>query len=572
MSKQQAIRNAARAVKAHGFTLPADLEKQISGLENPQYRVAVVGEFQVGKSTLINRVFLGDKPLLTEGRGSCTTAVATDIEYGSTSTLEVYDWTDATRTGETLTKTVPNPTEADVNDATASRDMEKRAELAKKRARVVVKIPNEALRGFTVIDTPGLDDPNQELLLETTWRIIPSADVALLVVRGNMALGDRERGLLRKEIMGRNGISRLMVLASFNPKTMDQDQEGREDICDTIKADLTNMGRDNIPVEMYCFDSSVEDIMSDVAEIRMTIRQFLADNALPGREEKIANLLRIELEKDLANIATKIATVGKSEVDRAALAARVEAEVARFKEKAELAFDRFQDKVKELGDNTRREVEFAIDAVFEEFYRDLAEKENVGAMRNFIERGKTTIKSDLSDKISIINLKLKSDIERIVDRYGNDMEECREGWNVFISDEFEIKKPVAAKIPPVAIKTIEVVLLNLILPFGWITAIIAKIVLGDNFSPVDWATRQMILQGVKKNLEEAKPDTLAQIMQQVEAGIQKTFNDVKTAMESSNRAQVEAIRAALAASPAESADRAALESAKADLESALAAL
>jgi len=570
MSKQEAIRNAARTVKAHGFTFPADLDKQIAGLENPQYRVAVVGEYQVGKSTLINRVFLGDKPLLSEGRGLCTTAVATDIEYASSPILEVYDWTDTSRTGETLAKTVPNPTEDDVNDATVSSAMETRAELAKKRARVAVKVPNEALRSFTVVDTPGLDDPNQELLLDTTWRIIPNSDVALLVVPASM-LGERPLALLRKDIMGTHGISRLMVLVSCKPSD-GFDAEQRQDVLDTIKAQLANIGRDNILVEMYCFDSSVEDIMSDVAEIRMTIRTFLADNALPGREEKIANLLRIELEKDLAGIATKLATAGKSDAERAALAARVEADVARFKEKAELAFDRFQDKVKELGDNTRREVEFAIDAVFEEFYRDLADKENVGAMRNFIERGKTTIKSDLSDKISIISLKLKSDIERIVDRYGTDMEECREGWNVFISDEFEIKKPVAAKIPPVAIKTIEVVLLNLILPFGWITAIIAKIVLGDNFSPVDWATRQMILQGVKKNLEEAKPDTLAQIMQQVEAGIQKTFNDVKTAMESSNRAQVEAIRAALAASPAESADRAALESAKADLESALAAL
>jgi hypothetical protein len=312
--------------------------------------------------------------------------------------------------------------------------------------------------------------------------------------------------------------------------------------------------------------------MSDVSEIRLAIRSFLSENAMPGREEKVANLIRMEMEKDLVEVAAKLKTIGTSDAARAALAAKVEAEVARFKEKAELAFDRFQDKVKALSDDTRREVGFAIDAVFDKFYRDLAEKDNVGAMRNFIERGKTTIKSDLSDKISIINLKLKSDIERIVDRYGNDMEECREGWNVFISDEFEIKKPVAAKIPPIAIKTIEVVLLNLILPFGWITAIIAKIVLGDNFSPVDWATRQMILQGAKKNLEEAKPDTLEQIMQQVEAGIQKTFNDVKTAMESSNRAQVEAIRSGLSGEPTDSGDRAALESAKADFETVLASL
>ena len=108
-NKQDAIRNAARTVKSHGLPLPAQLDKHISELENPQYRVAVVGEYQVGKSTLINKVFLGDKPLLTEGHGLCTTAVATDIEYGSDPKLEIFEWADAAHEKESLVKTVANP-------------------------------------------------------------------------------------------------------------------------------------------------------------------------------------------------------------------------------------------------------------------------------------------------------------------------------------------------------------------------------------------------------------------------------------------------------------------------------
>ena len=73
-------------------------------------------------------------------------------------------------------------------------------------------------------------------------------------------------------------------------------------------------------------------------------------------------------------------------------------------------------------------------------------------------------------------------------------------------------------------------------------------------------------------MEEAKPDVRVQIVGEVDTCIQKVFSDVKAAMEASNKAQVEAIRSALVASPAETAGRAALESAKADLESALAAM
>ena len=573
MSKQEAIRNAARAVKAHGLSLPAELDKQIAGLENPQYRVAVVGEYQVGKSTLINRVFLGDKPLLTEGHGLCTTAVATDLEYGPAPKLEVFEWADAEHDKDSLVRTVADPTADDVDDATVSSAMDTRADLAKKVSRVRVQVPKDALRGYTVIDTPGLDDPNQELLDNTTWRIIPSADVALLVVRGDKTLGDRELGLLRKEIMGRNGISRLMILASFNPRKMDQDQEERKAILDTIMAQLANVGRDNIPVEMYCFDSSIEDIMSDVSEIRMTIRSFLSENALPGREEKVSNLLRAEIEKDLVEVAAKLKTIGSSEADRAALAAKVETEVARFKDKAERAFERFQDEVKSLNDDAMHDVDLAVESVFDKFLADLAGQPTVNAMKNVLAKAETTLKSDLQDKVSIIGLKIKSDVNSLVVRYGKDMEEAGRGWNIFLSEELDIKTGMVAKIPTLVYDAINVVALNLILPFGgWVIPIIAHIIGKEFLDPSKWVAKKLIVSQVKSGLEETKPEVRTQIMQQIDAGIQKTFTDVKAAMEASNKAQVEAIRSAIAAEPAGSGDRAALESAKADLEAALAAL
>ena len=571
MNKQETIRNAASALKAHGFALPAELDKQIVGLENPQYRVAVVGDYQVGKSALINKAFLGDKPLLTEGHGLCTTAVATDIEYGSESKLEIFEWADRAHEKESLVKTVADPSTDDVDDATVSSAMDTRADLAKKVSRVRVQVPNDALKGYTVIDTPGLDDPEQELLLNTTWRIIPGADLALLVVEGDRMLGDRQLNLLRKEIMGRNGISRLMVLASYKPRS-DKDAAERKEVLDTIKAQLSNIGRDNIPVEMYCFDSSIDDIMSDVSEIRMTIRQFLLENALPGREEKVANLLRAEIEKALVEVAAKIRTAGASEAERVALTERVETEVARFKEKAELAFERFRDEIKALDGDAMQEVDLAVEAVFDKFLADLSGQPTVDAMKTVLAKAETTLKSDLHDKISIIGLKLKSDINSLVARYGKDMEEAGRGWNIFLSEELNIKTGMVAKIPTLVFDAINIVALHIILPGGWIVAIIGHI-LGKQFlDPTKWLAKKLIVSQVKSGLDETKPEVRAQIMQQIDDGIQKTFEQVKAAMEASNKAQVEAIRAAVAAEPAGASDRAALESAKTDLEAALESL
>ena len=251
---------------------------------------------------------------------------------------------------------------------------------------------------------------------------------------------------------------------------------------------------------------------------------------------------------------------------------KVEAEVARFKEKAERSFERFQDAVKALNDDTMHDIDLAVEAVFDKFYAELAAKDDFNAMKRILDNAQTNLKSDLQDKISIIGLKLKSEISRLIDRYGNDMEVGREHWNLFVSDEFQIKKPLVAKVPKIVLDALEVILMNIVLPFGWITAIIAKIVSAPVFSPVNFLAKQVILHDVKKAFEESKPEVRTQIMQQVDKAIQKIFADVKAAMESSNKAQVEAIRAALAAEPAGSGDRAALESAKADLESALATL
>ncbi len=571
MNKQENIRNAARALRSHGLALPAELARQIEELGNPQYRVAVVGDYQVGKSTLINKAFLGDKPLLIEGHGLCTTAVATDIEYGSEPKLEIFEWTDGVHEKESLVKTVADPSADDVDDATVSSAMDTRADLARKVSRVRIQVPNEALRGYTVIDTPGLDDPEPELLLNTTWRIIPGADLALLVVEGDRMLGDRQLELLRKEIMGRNGISRLMVLASYKPHS-DKDAAERKEVLDTIKAQLSNIGRDNIPVEMYCFDPSIGDIMSDVSEIRMTIRQFLLENALPGREEKVCNLLRAEIEKALVEVAAKIRTAGASEAERAALTERVETEVARFKEKAELAFERFRDEIRALDDDAMQEVDLAVEAVFDKFLADLSGQPTVDAMKTVLAKAETTLKSDLQDKISIIGLKLKTDINRLVAQYGKDMEEAGRGWNIFLSEELNIKTGMVAKIPTLVFDAINIVLLNFILPGGWIVAIIGHILGKPFFDPTRWLARRLIVSQVRSGLDETKPEVRAQIMRQVDDGIQKTFEQIKAAMEASNKAQVEAIRAAIAAEPTGAGDRAALESAKADLESALEAL
>lgn len=573
MSKIDAIKNAVNCVVAHGYTLSPDLQKMVADIENPQYRVAVVGEYQVGKSTLINKVFHNDKPLLVEGRGLCTTAVATDIEYGPSSKLEVYQWSDKAHGADVCVKTVDNPSVDDVNAATVSSDMSTRSDLASKISKVKILTPNEALRGYTVIDTPGLDDPEEELLANTTYRIIPGTDVALLVVEAKQLSGVVMK-FLRNDIIGKNGISRLLLLISYNAKKLDLDDAGRADIVKTVKAQLSNIGRDDIEVEMYCFDSSIEDIMSDVSEIRMTIRTFLDSNALPGREEKLSSLLRNELETLQVEIAAQLRTVGASESEIVEAKKRLEEEVARFKQKCECAFESLKDEFGNIRDQMYNDVDLAVEGVFSRFYTQMETAADIDAMKAIAAKAEKIIKSDLQAQISVIGLKLKEKIASAVDAYSSQMSSIHATWDLYLANEFGVKRPLVTKIPTIVWDIVNVGLINFILPGGLPIAIIGYVLGKKIFNPAAWVAKKLVLSQMKSALDESQGEVRQQIMDQIVENLMKSFTSVKGAIEEANKKQVEAIQNGFknAKDSNVSVDRAKLESAKADIEAALANL
>ena len=571
--RKEVIKNAADVVVAHGYTLPTDLQKMVADIENPQYRVSVVGKYQVGKSTLINKVFLGDKPLLVEGRGLCTTAVATDIDYGPSSKLEVYQWSDKAHSAEACVKTVDNPSVDDVNAATVSCDMATRSDLAAKISKVKILVPNEALRGYTVIDTPGLDDPEEDLLANTTYRIIPGTDVALLVVEARQ-LSDVELKFLRNDIIGKNGISRLLLLISYNAKKFDLDDVGRADIIKTVKAQLSNIGRDDIEVDMYCFDSSIEDVMSDVAEIRMTIRSFLDSNALPGRMEKLSSLLRNELEALQIEIAAQLKAVGASESEVAEAKKRLEEEVVRFKQKCESAFESLKNEFGNIRDQMYNDVDLAVEGVFSRFYAQMETATDISAVRAISEKAGRIIKSDLQSQMSIIGLKLKEKIASAIEAYSSRISSVRTTWDLYLSNEFGVKRPFVTKIPSIVWDIVNVGLLNIILPGGFIVATVAHLIGKPVFNPTAWGVKKLVLSQMKSVLDESQGEVRQQIMDQIVENIRKSFANVKESIEAANKKQVEAIQNGFKNAKDSNvyADRVKLESAKADIEAALADL
>lgn len=558
---KDALREKIAQLESKGLILNEQTKEALKSLENPKYRIAVVGMYQVGKSTLINKVFLGDNPLLKEGRGLCTTAVATDIENGPESKLEVYHWNE-NHIDEKLVSSISNPSADDVYNATASNTMESRKELAKEVSRVCIKTPNESLGNYTIIDTPGLDDPEKDLLLNTTWRVIPSADVALLVVSCRM-LSECELNLLRNDIKDNTGIKRLMVLVSCKPDT-EQDEETRKDILNNIKAQLAGIGCANIPVEMYCYDSSVTDIMSDVSEIRLVIRSFLQENALKGRQEKVDWLLRRDLEKWLFEIAAKIKNSQATEDERRKLRDRIETEIMQFKEGAELAFSQFKSAAGRFQDDAQQKLDTVVASVFDNYIEDIAVHSDIAVIQNMLANAPSHLKSSLLDKLALLSIEFSNDFNRLVDNYMDNTKKVHGQIDLLMQEEFDIRKPFVAKIPKIVFSGINYGIL------WYMTGpLLGTVLQFAGLDPVKYLGTKLVFSQVKKSLESGKEEVSSQVKNQFRDSIQKTFEEVKTAIEAYNQEQVSILSKALEEPTEAAIDIHELESSKADIESIL---
>jgi hypothetical protein len=307
-------------------------EQSLAKLQNATYKIAFVGRFQVGKSTLINRAFIKDAALLTSGEGLPTTAVATELKFGEAPRLEVFNWN---LTGESIpssdqlevsAKVVENPSADDMARETANDDPASRTELARKLARVVLEWPSESLKRYTLLDTPGIDDPDEVLLANTTYRLLPECDLAVLVVPAAQ-LSKIETDFLRQKLFDQ-GFTRLLVLVSHHADTQPRSAAMLARILTNIRGQLDSIGRPYVPVQMFCYDEAAEgDLLKTPEQIENAVLRFANEQAEPARIEKASHFARQELHKAANRLQAEIAAHGKTQEERAEILANARKDI-----------------------------------------------------------------------------------------------------------------------------------------------------------------------------------------------------------------------------------------------------
>jgi len=238
------------------------LRKELDALNADTYKIAVVGEFKAGKSSLINRVFLKEDILFTDIMEA--TAVPTEICYGEERFLEVIPYVKTTYKephpfdkdlttrieisgGEGKPVKIPDPGSEEIKAHTSADTPEKRSELAGKTARVKLHWPAGNLFGLTLFDTPGINSVN-EAVIATTYRIIPETDLVLFVTTAKQ-LSSVEMEFLSGRVFS-EGITRAITVVTSDADADSLSDARKESLLNSIRSQLANIGREYVPVEM----------------------------------------------------------------------------------------------------------------------------------------------------------------------------------------------------------------------------------------------------------------------------------------------------------------------------------
>lgn len=569
MSKSAEIRNALEVAKKNGFNPPPALEAEIANLENPQYRIAVVGKFQVGKSMLINKVFLQDK-FLWEGDGLCTTSVTTEVQYGPARRIEVYHWKDAAKTEETLAENRNNPTADDFKTATVGKD---RVVLANETSQVKLFDPNESLKGYVILDTPGLDDPDKEILLNTTYRVIPSCDLAIIVAEPRQ-LNELELDLLHNKLIG-DGITKFMVMLSYKPEHM-MTATARKEVIEAVQAQLADLGKKDVPVEMYCFDEAQEDILCSRNKIFLKIRNFLRDNALAGREDRVAHHLGRFLGNCQLELAAKITAAGQSDTEKQQLSeetrtklAEIEKKNARLMRDVKRIFDRNQP--------TDFRIRNKISPVFTKFVDEL-EASDLGGVQKKIKDADKTLKLGIANALADYASEISKNIRDEIGNLEVDFDNVAADWNEFLQNKLRLKDSklvtILVKTPKIIIEIVNIIGLDFLLPFGFIFAAIVRglqslIPILKNLTLGNLA-KSIIVSNVKTALDDAENNVVQNALQQIGCSLESACENIGNELDARYQEQAKIVTDGLAGTG--KTDTTAFEAAREEIAKALASL
>lgn len=289
---EQAQKSTA-ALAATGFNSYAkEVENILNGARHECFSVAVVGEFNRGKSSLINHILcrnvlpVGDLP---------TTAIMTKIHFGESETIRLFDASD----NEVACRQLADGAFEELKlHHFEGNDFSGRAEIS---------VSDQWLHDANVViyDTPGagdLDESRAQLIGDMLWR----CDGIIVTINATSALSLTERLFIEERIIARKFSSVMVVVTKLDLV----DESERPDVMHFIKKRLGNWNL-NVPVcvaDSNMLPESLRDEFGGLESVKSTIQSW---SSSPNRTENKciqvkSNVFAI-LESALASLSSQLA-------------------------------------------------------------------------------------------------------------------------------------------------------------------------------------------------------------------------------------------------------------------------
>ncbi len=424
-----------------------------SQLADRSFRVAFVGQFKTGKSTLINKFILKENLLFTDFLEA--TSVPTEIEFGSPAQLEVFEFertstsyhlddshtvSDSVINGIRLAETIPNPTPEIIKSRTSADSPDERSALAKRVSHVRLRYPSPALEGITIVDTPGINSTT-EAVVTTTYRIIPSCDLTILVIHPK-TLTKIETEFLQSQVFAA-GISHCLIAINYDSRFLDDDISIVEKIKKEIESHLFTIGRSSIPVciveaskgTQTSFSLNAESapatpvtISEKNADFESFLLAYIRDNIQNAKIQKVKNNTAKQIQLLQSEIEIELNALKKSDEDRQ----RALEDAQDAKRLAEIEFrqmeNSFFSELQMLLISHRSSLLSALSAQLDSFLSQLDGISSFNNLPNFLDESKKSFDFEIENIVLTSSKELTDTVADLQNRYSARWELLTSPW------------------------------------------------------------------------------------------------------------------------------------------------
>ena len=232
-----------------------ELERELT------FKVLCLGDFNSGKTTFVNRFFL-EEDLLPTGIIP-TTAKLTVIKYSNEKKVEINSGDESVI----------------ISDNIAEKLKDILTKKSDSKTVVIVNYPSNMLKeGIEVIDSPGLNDPDEERM-DVTYKIIDSVDCILYFLTAHQVWKRSEKEFLEKRVLSKHHLDKVIFVMTYWDVI---DEKERDDVLSYV----TECMRESLKV--------TEERLSELTgkEVKLPLPRLVPVSAKTGENFK-------ELKKEL---------------------------------------------------------------------------------------------------------------------------------------------------------------------------------------------------------------------------------------------------------------------------------